>query len=104
MLTKHLFLPTFAILILFWYCNVIVTVESKARVVTVKGPRGTLRREFKHVDLQLERINAHKMKVLLWHAGRKHAACLRTIASGILNMIKGVTKVRCDDLSAILVL
>lgn len=71
----------------------IVTVNAKARVVTVKGPRGTLRREFKHVDLQLEMISAHKMKVLLWHAGRKHAACLRTVASGIMNMIKGVTKV-----------
>lgn len=71
----------------------VVTVEAKARAVTVKGPRGTLHREFKHIDVQLTKISPTKLKVLLWHAGRKHAACLRTIASGILNMIKGVTKV-----------
>lgn len=33
-----------------------------------------------------------KLKITLWHANRKHSACLRTVCSHIQNMITGVTK------------
>ena len=32
-----------------------------------------------------------KIKFVVWHAGRKHAACLRTAQACVANMIKGVT-------------
>ena len=31
-----------------------VTVESKARVVTIKGPKGTLKKSFKHIKAEIE--------------------------------------------------
>lgn len=31
-----------------------------------------------------------KVQLIVWHGGRKHIACLRTIRSAIENMIKGV--------------
>lgn len=32
------------------------------------------------------------VKLIVWHGGRKHIACLRTVKSLIENMITGVTK------------
>ena len=32
-----------------------------------------------------------KIKFIVWHAARKHAACLRTASACVANMIKGVT-------------
>lgn len=32
----------------------------------------------------------HKVKLVVWHGGRKHVACLRTVRSAIENMIQGV--------------
>jgi len=39
----------------------------------VKSPKGT------------------KLKFVVWHASRKHLACLRTAKAAVANMIKGVT-------------
>ena len=39
----------------------------------VKGPKGS------------------KLKFIVWHAGRKHLACLRTAKAAVVNMFKGVT-------------
>ncbi|WP_395239526.1 50S ribosomal protein L6, partial [Salmonella sp. s54412] len=62
----------------------------KSRTVTVKGPRGTLVRSFKHLRLELKLISKKKLKVDVWFATRKELACVRTICSHIQNMIKGV--------------
>ncbi|GAA5999677.1 uncharacterized protein JCM10292_003692 [Rhodotorula paludigena] len=75
-----------------------VTVAIKARVITVTGPRGTLQKNAQHVDMSMRVIKptdkavnqASKVKLVVWHGGRKHVACLRTIRSQIENMIKGV--------------
>ncbi|RKO97510.1 hypothetical protein CXG81DRAFT_27769 [Caulochytrium protostelioides] len=69
-----------------------VTLAFKARKVTVTGPRGTLNKDFSHVPVELIRVNKEKLTVNVWHGNRKHIACIRTVASHILNMIKGVTK------------
>ncbi|KAF8324133.1 ribosomal protein L6 [Clavulina sp. PMI_390] len=74
-----------------------VTVSVKSRLVTVTGPRGTLKKNFRHVnmDIQLKPHTVKGLKVLslaVWQGGRKHVACLRTIRSSINNMITGVTK------------
>src|SRR5438045_2178228 len=72
-----------------------ITVAIRARVIVVKGPRGTLTKNVQHVNMDIKLQKGKKNKVLLavWQGGRKHVACLRTIKSLIQNMITGVTKV-----------
>jgi len=70
-----------------------VTVTSKSREITVKGPRGTLCRAFKHISLDIQIVdNGTKIKVDLWFGNRENVAAIRTITSHIENMITGVTK------------
>jgi large subunit ribosomal protein L9e len=60
-------------------------------VVTVKGKRGTIVREFKHINLAMTHMKeARKIRVDLWFGNRKQLACIRTICSHIENMITGV--------------
>ena len=72
-----------------------VTVDIKSRVITVKGPRGTLTKNVRHIDMdiRLQKGKTNKVALAVWQGGRKHVACLRTIRSLIVNMITGVTKV-----------
>jgi len=72
-----------------------VEVTIKARLITVKGPRGTLTKNVRHVnmDIQVVKGKASKVSLAVWQGGRKHVACLNTIRSLINNMITGVTKV-----------
>ena len=67
-----------------------VTLTCKCRKVTVTGPRGTLTKSFKHMDLELTRVGKKRIRVDIWFANRKQMACLRTICSHIENMFKGV--------------
>lgn len=69
-----------------------VTVEIKARKVTVTGPRGSLTRDFKHIDMDLKIIGGKYVRVDLWFANRKQLACVRTVVSHIDNMFVGVTR------------
>ena len=71
-----------------------VEVSVKSRQITVKGPRGTLTKNVRHVDMDIRVLGGTKPHVSLavWDGGRKHVACLRTIRSLINNMIIGVTK------------
>ncbi|KAJ3342887.1 hypothetical protein HDU91_000476, partial [Kappamyces sp. JEL0680] len=68
-----------------------VEVTVKARIVTVKGSRGELTKNFQHVAVELSFPKENKLRVKVWHGNRKHVACIRTVASHIENMIKGVT-------------
>merc|ERR1711931_175754 len=67
-----------------------VTVVLKGRSISVTGPRGTLHRNFNHLNLELTRVGTNKIRVDVWFALRKQLACLRTICSHIENLIKGV--------------
>jgi len=71
-----------------------VDVTVKARVISVKGPRGSLTKNVRHVDMDIRLLKGKTNKVMLtvWQGGRKHVACLRTIRTLINNMIIGVTK------------
>ncbi|KAF9268083.1 ribosomal protein L6 [Marasmius fiardii PR-910] len=71
-----------------------VEVSIKSRLITVTGPRGTLTKNVRHINMDIRLVKGKTSKVTLavWQGGRKHVACLRTIRSLILNMIKGVTK------------
>ena len=79
-----------------------VTVDVKSRLITVKGPRGTLTKNVRHIDMdiRLQKGKNNKVCLAVWQGGRKHVACLRTIKSLIVNMITGVTKVRSQAFEA----
>lgn len=70
-----------------------VSVSVKSRLVTVKGPRGELTKSLRHINMEIKKVSDKKIKLIVWHGGRKHVACLRTVRSLITNMIQGVTKV-----------
>eukprot|EP00126_Sphaerothecum_destruens_P012665 Sdes_comp21698_c0_seq1m20274 len=67
-----------------------VTLEVKSRLVRVKGPRGTLVRDFKHINCEMTLLNSRKLRVEVWHSKRATAASIRTTCSHIENMFKGV--------------
>eukprot|EP00518_Triparma_eleuthera_P003550 CAMPEP_0182462392 /NCGR_PEP_ID=MMETSP1319-20130603/6673_1 /TAXON_ID=172717 /ORGANISM="Bolidomonas pacifica, Strain RCC208" /LENGTH=192 /DNA_ID=CAMNT_0024661819 /DNA_START=57 /DNA_END=635 /DNA_ORIENTATION=+ len=73
-----------------------VEIEIKAREVTVKGPRGTLFKSFKHINMDLKKLVGEDGQVTIrldvWFASRKQLACVRTIMSHIDNMFIGVTR------------
>lgn len=69
-----------------------VTVTVSRRKVTVKGPRGTLTKDFSHGHLQLNMLGKKKLRVQKWFGTRKELATVRTVCTHVENMIKGVTK------------
>ena len=69
-----------------------VTFTLSKRLVTVKGPRGTLKRDFGHQAVEIERIGKDKIRVRKWFGVKKEIAAIRTVCSHIENMIKGVTR------------
>jgi len=71
-----------------------VDVTIKSRLITVTGPRGTLTKNVRHVDMDIRVVKDKTTVVTLgvWQGGRKHVACLRTIRTLINNMVIGVTK------------
>ncbi|XP_072262464.1 large ribosomal subunit protein uL6 [Pyxicephalus adspersus] len=70
-----------------------VEVSLKGRTVTVKGPRGTLKKNFNHINVELSLLGRQKkrLRVDKWWGNRKELATVRTICSHVQNMIKGVT-------------
>lgn len=70
-----------------------VSVSIKSRLVTVKGPRGELSKNLRHIDMEIKKVSDKKIRLIVWHGSRKHVACLRTVRSLIENMMNGVTKV-----------
>lgn len=73
-----------------------IEVSVKARLISVTGPRGTLTKNVRHVEMDIRVLKGKTTKITLavWQGGRKHVACLRTIRTLINNMVSGVTKVR----------
>ena len=69
-----------------------VSVAIKSRVIKVTGPRGTLTKNLKHVDVTFTKVDNTLIKVTVHNGDRKHVAALRTVKSLIDNMITGVTK------------
>jgi len=70
-----------------------VEVEVNSRTVTVTGPRGTIVKSFKHVNMDMAKVGGGKfIRLDLWFASRKQLATVRTICSHIDNMMTGVTQ------------
>ena len=70
-----------------------IDVSVKSRVVTVKGPRGTLNKSFKHLAVDIYMPDKRTVKVEKWFGKRKELAAVRTVCSHITNLINGVTTV-----------
>ncbi|XP_069600687.1 large ribosomal subunit protein uL6 [Ranitomeya imitator] len=70
-----------------------VNISLRGRTVTVKGPRGSLQRNFNHINVELCLLGRKKrrLRVDKWWGNRKELATVRTICSHVQNMIKGVT-------------
>ena len=71
-----------------------VEVSLKARKISVKGPRGSLNRDFTHlprIDL-FHNKEENKIYATMFFSSNKRLACLRTVCSHISNLFDGVTK------------
>ena len=65
------------------------------RKIKVTGPRGTLTRDFGHLNLEIiHAVKARKIEVGLWFGARKQIAAVRTVCTHIKNLFTGVLKVR----------
>merc|ERR1711959_588822 len=69
-----------------------VTVDIKSRAVVVKGPRGTLSKNFKHMQIDLYKPDENTIKIEKWFSLSKEQSAIKTCSSHIQNMIIGVTK------------
>ncbi|BAO41831.1 60S ribosomal protein L9-B [Kluyveromyces marxianus] len=69
-----------------------VTVQIKSRIVKVTGPRGTLTKNLKHIDVTFQKVSNKQIRITVHNGDRKHVAALRTVKSLISNLITGVTK------------
>merc|ERR1712154_423663 len=67
-------------------------VSIKARAVTVKGARGSLTKAFKHLSVDIYKVDSETIKVEKWFGKKKELAAVRTVCSHIENMFKGVLK------------
>lgn len=66
-----------------------VSAKVSSRQVTIRGPRGKLSRDFRHLAMDLYMVNRKKVKVEKWFGAKKEIAAVRTVCSHIENMIKG---------------
>ncbi|SPP81704.1 blast:60S ribosomal protein L9 [Drosophila guanche] len=66
-----------------------IKASVKARVVTITGTRGVLKRSFKHLALDMYMSDKRTLKVEKWFGTKKELAAVRTVCSHIENMIKG---------------
>merc|ERR1712142_161613 len=57
-----------------------------------KGPRGVLRRQFRHLAVDIRKNSKDTILVEKWFGIKKELAAVRTVCSHIENMFKGVIK------------
>jgi len=68
----------------------VVTLKVKSRKVTVTGPRGTLYRDFSHLQVDIRLISKKLLRVEKWFGTRKELAAVNTVCSHIQNLFTGV--------------
>jgi|UPI00001C30A6 large subunit ribosomal protein L9e len=74
-----------------------VNITRKGCTVIVKGPRGTPRRDFSHINVSLERKRGSKNGGVT----RKELATVRTVCSHVQNKIKEVTLGFCYEIKSL---
>ena len=60
----------------------------QARTVTVKGPRGSITKSFRHLKVEMKKTGPRGLLVEKWMASSKDRAAVRTVCSHISNMSK----------------
>ncbi len=68
-----------------------IEVAAEDRKVTVKGPKGTLTRDFSHAPTSIK-VEGKEIHIWAEWPRKREAALVGTLHSHILNMIKGVKK------------
>ncbi|ESO90671.1 hypothetical protein LOTGIDRAFT_217766 [Lottia gigantea] len=69
-----------------------VSICVKSRQITVKGPRGTLIKKFRHAGIHIYMKDHRHVTVEKFFGTSKQLATVRTICTHVENMIKGVVK------------
>merc|ERR1712072_372906 len=70
-----------------------IEVTVKSRVVVVKGPRGTLQKNFRHMDVDIKHDKeSNTITVEKWFGKKKELAAIKTVCSHIDNLMTGVVK------------
>ena len=68
-----------------------VTITLDTRTVTITGPRGTLKKDFHHLPIQLTLSKDKRtLNVDMWFGNKKLLATLRTVCTHVENMMTGV--------------
>jgi large subunit ribosomal protein L9e len=76
----------------FFHC-ITVEISVKNRVITVKGPRGTLTKDIKHIHLDIhQNKEARTLTVEAWHGDRMKNSQINLVCSLVQNLITGVQK------------
>ena len=74
-----------------------VDIKVKSRIITIKGPHGSVKKNFKHipVDMRVEtRKDGKKFLIIeMWFGGYKQKACVSTVCGIVKNSILGVTRI-----------
>eukprot|EP00929_Paragymnodinium_shiwhaense_P105737 TRINITY_DN707_c0_g1_i6.p1 TRINITY_DN707_c0_g1~~TRINITY_DN707_c0_g1_i6.p1 ORF type:complete len:187 (-),score=54.22 TRINITY_DN707_c0_g1_i6:115-675(-) len=68
-----------------------VKISIKAKQVEVTGKHGTLKRDFKHLPIELWTVG-HEVRARMYFARSKQLSMLRSVCSHISNLFDGVEK------------
>eukprot|EP01064_Diplonema_japonicum_P014376 TRINITY_DN2198_c4_g1_i1.p2 TRINITY_DN2198_c4_g1~~TRINITY_DN2198_c4_g1_i1.p2 ORF type:complete len:212 (+),score=62.53 TRINITY_DN2198_c4_g1_i1:78-638(+) len=68
-----------------------VSVKITNREVTVEGPRGVLKKAFKHAPIDLK-VNGDVVEADMWFGKKLQVSTIKSVLSHIRNMCTGVTK------------
>merc|ERR1719375_2557662 len=70
-----------------------IKISIKAKKVEVRGKFGTLKRDFRHLPIELSLANSGKaVRARMYFAQTKQISALRTVCSHISNLFDGVEK------------
>merc|ERR1711957_1132832 len=65
---------------------------NQSKKVEVAGKHGTLKRDFKHLPIELwTAASGHEVRARMYFAKSKQISCLRSVCSHISNLFDGVT-------------
>merc|ERR1712146_190643 len=68
-------------------------ISIKSKIVEVSGKHGTLKRDFKHLPIELYLANSgHEVRAKMYFAKSKQLSMLRSVCSHINNLFDGVEK------------
>jgi len=70
-----------------------VKISVKSKIVEVSGKHGSLKRDFKHLPIELYLANSgHEVRAKMYFAKSKQLSMLRSVCSHINNLFDGVQK------------